>query len=187
MNIPQHAKKVFTGQIFDVYQWEQQLYDGTFATFEMLGRPDTVEVIATSGDKIYYSHQSQPNKENFYTVFGGRVDALEQPLEAAKRELLEESGMESDDWELFKVYEPYHKINWKIHTYIARNCLSTKPQKLDAGEKVEIIEGTFDQFIDTVTSVNYTGREFQTDVLRMKLNPPDLASFRHRIFDAWAQ
>lgn len=36
MKLPPQAKKVFTGQIFDVYQWEQEMYDGSFETFEML-------------------------------------------------------------------------------------------------------------------------------------------------------
>ena len=88
MKVPQNAKKVFTGQIFDVYQWEQVMYDGSWATFEMLGRPDTVEVIATSGEQIYYARQSQPTKDEFIGLFGGRVEEGEEPLVAAKRELV---------------------------------------------------------------------------------------------------
>lgn len=34
--IPDHAKCVFKGVIFDVYQWEQKLYNGTTTTFEKL-------------------------------------------------------------------------------------------------------------------------------------------------------
>src|SRR5437868_13556711 len=112
MKIPPEAKLVFSGILFDVYQWQQKMFDGSFETFEMLKRPDTVEIIATNGDKVYMSHQSQPNKANFYSLFGGRKEKGEEPLECAKRELLEESGMSSNNWELYKEYKPLHKIEW---------------------------------------------------------------------------
>ena len=65
------------------------MFDGTTETFEMLKRPNTIEVIATQGDKIYLSKQSQPNKHDYYSLFGGRAEPNEEPLVTAKRELLE--------------------------------------------------------------------------------------------------
>ena len=44
--IPEEAKKVFQGEIFAVYQWPQEMFDGSFATFEMLRRADTVKILA---------------------------------------------------------------------------------------------------------------------------------------------
>jgi hypothetical protein len=43
--IPSHAHKVFSGVIFDVYQWDQELFNGKIATFEAIQRPSTVIVI----------------------------------------------------------------------------------------------------------------------------------------------
>lgn len=183
MSIPAEAKKVFTGQIFDVYQWEQDMYDGSTATFEMLGRPDTVEIIATKGDQIYYAHQSQPTKNDFIGLFGGRVEEGEEPQEAAKRELREESGMESDDWELYRVYAPYHKMDWRIHVYIARDCVQTAQQTLDSGEKIAVCSASFDEFVSLVESEKYVGRELAYDIMRMRLQPaPVLAEFKSRLF-----
>lgn len=45
VKIPSHATKVFSGVIFDVYQWEQELFNGNIATFEALRRPSTVIII----------------------------------------------------------------------------------------------------------------------------------------------
>src|SRR3990167_5280393 len=50
--IPDTAKRVFRGQIFDVYQWPQKMFDNSTQTFEMLRRPDTIAVIAVVEDKI---------------------------------------------------------------------------------------------------------------------------------------
>jgi len=33
MKIPKDAKLVFKGKIFDVYQWQQKVYDGTTVTY----------------------------------------------------------------------------------------------------------------------------------------------------------
>lgn len=147
MKIPPHAKKVFSGYVFDVYHWPQEMYDGTTATFEGLKRPDTTEIIAVQDGKIVIAEQEQPMKPRSYSLFGGRSELGEQPLEAAKRELLEESGLVSDDWELYKNYEYDGKIEWNNYLYIARNCRKVADQKLDAGERIDIVAIDFDEFI----------------------------------------
>jgi ADP-ribose pyrophosphatase len=58
--IPDHAECVFKGVIFDVYQWQQELYDGTATTFERIRRPDTVEVIGVTDHKILIVNDEQP-------------------------------------------------------------------------------------------------------------------------------
>ncbi len=168
MKIPQEAKRVFKGIIFDVYHWQQKMFDGSEETFEMLKRVNTIEVIAIKDGKIYISHQSQPNKKDFYSLFGGRAEEGEDPLTTAKRELLEESGMSSENWELYKTYQPIHKIEWEIYTYIAKDCKKVSELKLDAGEEIEVKEYSFDEFIDVVLSDKYWGNELVLDILRMK-------------------
>ncbi|MFO0971471.1 MAG: hypothetical protein U0520_03950, partial [Candidatus Saccharimonadales bacterium] len=59
--IPQDAKKVFDGVIFDVFQWQQQMFDGTTETFEMLRRPDTVQVICIDEGKVLVLEEEQPH------------------------------------------------------------------------------------------------------------------------------
>lgn len=181
MKIPKEAKLMFKGIIFDVYHWEQKLYDGSFTTFEMLKRQYTSEVIAISGDKIFLSHQSQPTKEDYYALFGGRVEKGETPLETAKRELAEEGGLESKNWEVYKVYEPLHKIDWEIHTFIARDCTKLGSTKFDAGEKGEVIECNFNEFIDYILSKKYWGTELTLEVLRLK-DKGNLNILKKRLF-----
>lgn len=182
MKIPTEAKQVFKGVIFDVYQWPQKMYNGSLATFEMLKRPNTIEVIATQDNKILLSVQSQPTKANFYSLFGGRSDPGEEPLATAKRELREESGLESNNWELYKIYEPFHKIDWQIYTYIARNCVSTGRQQLDSGEKIEVIKCTFDEFVEIVLSNKYWGNELALDICKKLRNPTKLSTFKRKLF-----
>ena len=181
MKIPDKAKKVFTGVIFDTYQWEQEMFDGSQATFEMLKRPDTLQVICTQEDKIIMGRESQPNKKDFYSLFGGRLEKDEDHLSGAKRELKEETGLESDDWEEIKVYEPYTKMEWEIHVYVARNCKKVAEQNLDSGEKIELIEVNFDEFIDLVLNEKFYGKEIVEGILRMKLDNT-LDDFKQKLF-----
>jgi len=182
MKIPHKAKKVFKGVIFDVYQWEQEMFDGSKATFEMLKRPNTVQVIATQEDKILLSHESQPTKKDFIGLFGGRQEPDENELDGVKREFLEETGMESDNWDLINIYEPIYKIEWNVYIFVARDCKKIQEPKLESGEEIEIMKVDFDEFIDLVIGEKFWGREFAEDVLRMKLEPKKLREFKKKIF-----
>ncbi|HLL60943.1 MAG TPA: NUDIX hydrolase, partial [Candidatus Nitrosocosmicus sp.] len=171
MKIPDHAKQVFKGIIFDVYQWEQEMFDGSTHTFEGLKRPNTVLVIPTVENKIIITKQEQPDKPQYYSLLGGRQDGDEEPLQTAKRELMEEAGMASNDWELYKVYDNFSKFDWQLYLYIARNCEKTADQKLDPGEKIELVGLSFEDFIELHTSEDFWGGEITVDILKMRLNP----------------
>lgn len=181
MKIPEHAKLVFKGVIFDVYQWEQEMYDGSHATFEMLKRPDTILILPTMGDKIILSHQEQPSKPAFDSFLGGRAEEGEDSLESAKRELLEEGGLVSDNWELIKTYEPFSKFEWKIYLYVARDCKKIAEQHLDPGEKITLYEASFEEFVKKISNESFWGGEITLDILLMEKRG-ELEEFRKKIF-----
>lgn len=137
--IPPQAKQVFSGQIFDVYQWPQKLFDGTEATFEMLRRPDTVEILAIKDGKLVMIHEQQPHRGYRLTFPGGRVDAADESwLAAAQRELLEETGMSFASWKLVLVTQPQPKIEWFGVTFVAWDYVSQLSSRPDAGEQITI-------------------------------------------------
>lgn len=134
--VPSKAKLVFHGEIFDTYQWDQEMYDGSTATFEMLKRPDTVEIIAVKDGKVVLEDQEQPGKPKHLTLPAGRVEPGEDVLVAAQREMLEETGMSFAKWELKFVYQPAVKIDWFVHTFLATEFTEQIDQNLDSGEKI---------------------------------------------------
>ncbi|MCX6779715.1 MAG: NUDIX hydrolase [Candidatus Magasanikbacteria bacterium] len=152
MKIPKQAKKVFTGEIFDIYQWPQKMFDGSTATFEMISRVDTVQIIATKGNKIIMGNEVQPGMKRGLSLLGGRCDADEPSLKAAKRELKEESGLASKNWKLIHRYHPLIKMDWEMFLYIARDCQIVSKPHLDAGEKIDLVEISFEEFVDFFTS-----------------------------------
>ena len=180
--IPPQATCVFEGEIFDVYQWEQELFDGTTATFEMLKRPDTLIVLPFSpeGD-IYYAEQEQPAKPPFLSLFGGRSEKGEEPLTAAKRELEEETGLQSENWKLLHCFDKHSKLEWNIYYFLAYDCQPTGTQKLDSGEKITIHTTTFDDFIGRILpDTTFAERELKTH-LYSAVNEESIAALKERV------
>lgn len=179
--IPPHAVRVFKGVIFDVYQWEQMLYDGSTTTFECLKRPDTVIVIPLAGEMVYYAEQAQPGQPPFLSLFGGRAEAGEDPLTAARRELLEETGLISDNWHALRQHTIPGKIDWTIHIFVARACRPVADQALDAGEKITLRQTTLDDFLtNIVPDPRFSEIELRQEIFSA-LNPSALNRLRHDI------
>lgn len=170
--IPENAKKVFDGVLFDVYQWEQTLYDGTKTTFEKLKRPDTVIVfpILDNGD-ILLTQQEQPGKEPFIGASGGRVEEGEGVLEAARRELLEETGYEASEMIPWESQQPISKIDWVVYTFIAKGLKKVSDLSLDSGEKITLKPVSFDEFIDIGVSKDFYEKEIVLKLYEAKIYP----------------
>lgn len=146
--IPEEAKLVFKGEIFDTYQWPQQIYDGRTVTFEMLRRADTVSTIAIKNGKVVLLRQKQPRRDWYYSYPGGRVDEQdENELAAAKREMREEAGMQFRNWRLIRVKQPLTKIDWLDYLFLATDFISQGEQELDGGEIIEVRELEFEAFL----------------------------------------
>jgi ADP-ribose pyrophosphatase len=178
--IPDHAKRVFKGVIFDVYQWEQEGYDGATKIFEKIKRLDTVMVVpVTEKGEIIVAKQEQPGKEPYIALLGGRIDEGEDPLVAVQRELLEESGFRSDDWQLYDAVQPVSKIDWTVYTYVAKTCKKVAEQNLDGAEKVELMFVNFDEFIDIVLNPNFSDMELKLRVLEAKLDPEKMQKLKN--------
>lgn len=153
--LPPQAKRVFQGEIFDVYQWPQEMYDGSVATFEMLSRADTVEAIGIKDGKIVITKQIQPRQNWHYAYPGGRADPTDtDELATVKREMLEESGMTFRNWKLIKVHQPQPKIDWLVYLFIAWDLIGQTDQKLDAGEKIEVLEISFEELKEYANKPN---------------------------------
>lgn len=177
--MPKDAQKVFSGILYDVYQWKQLLYDGSYKTFEMLKRPDTVICLPITTDKkIILTSQKQPGREEYIGCIGGRVDINEDPLDAIKRELLEESGFISNEWELWQTVVPVVKIDWVVWIFVAKRCTLVDKVSLDGGEKIKLKEVSFDEFIEIVSDEKFEDSEISTKILQARYDIHKMKALR---------
>lgn len=164
-DMPSHAVRVFDGELFNVYQWHQEMFDGSTQVFERLARKDGATIIAVTKDKkILITYEEQPNRDSFISLPHGGVDAGETPFEAAQRELREETGYIAGAWEEWFIKKGPDKISELYHTYIARNATATESVHADVGEKIHVEEVSFDDFCEIVLR-----DDFRTKTVSLKV------------------
>lgn len=177
--VPADAKKVFSGILFDVYQWEQEMFDGTKATFEILKRPDTVVVFPILPDgKILLIDEQQPGKTALVGAPGGRIEEGEDVLTAASRELLEETGYEAEKFVLWEAQQPVAKIDWAVYFLIAKGLKKIAEPNLDRGEKIKIKIVSFEEFIDSANDKRFGERTIVSEILQARLDSPKMAELK---------
>ena len=176
--IPNNAQRAFKGVLFDVYQWKQKMFNGSFAPYERLKRPDVVNILPIIENKILLTEEEQPGTGVFLASAGGRIDPEELPLAAAKRELLEETGYEAANWFLWDAVQPVAKIDYAVYTFIAKECTKISKQDLDPGEKIKLRFYNFDDFLKVVLQKNFWDLELSLKVARIKDSPKKLKEMK---------
>lgn len=170
-SIPPNAKKVFVGKLCEIYQWEQNMFDGKIKIFEKIKYKDAVNVIAiTKGKKILVTKEIQPQSKSFFSVPGGTVDNNETPLNTAKRELLEETGYISNHWIKFHQSQPMSRLEWNVYTYIALDCEKKEDPEQSNGSKITVSEKSLENFLKIIMDETYRDREITLKLLKIRDN-----------------
>ncbi len=183
MSIPKHAKRVFKGEIFEIYQWPQKMFDGSIQTFEMAKRQDAVVIIASHKNKIVLLKQKQPGTDWFYCTPSGRMDIPgEKPVEAALRELREETGMVPGKLKLWRKANKFGKVSSTIYIYTAQNCEIVGTQKLDPGEKIKIELVAFEKYLNLSNNPSHHIQECLNDMFMARLSKQFKAKYKKAIF-----
>lgn len=165
--IPENANKVFSWKTFDVYQWEQEMFDWSKKIFEKLKRNDSVDIVAIDkNNSIYILEEQHPWREPFFWLVWWTCEDWETSIETARRELLEETWLESNDWELFWSYTRSSRIDHKSNIFIARNCNKIQEQNLDAWEKIKVRIVNWNDFLNIIANPKFRVQEFALEVLR---------------------
>jgi ADP-ribose pyrophosphatase len=131
-----------------------QLPNGTeIPSFYINEYSEWVNVFAvTEDDKVLMVKQYRHGiKQVGIELPGGVAEAGEDMEAACRRELLEETGFEFQDWEfLGKVCANPSTTNNFTHFYLAKNGKKVADQNLDEGEELEVVELTVDEVKELV-------------------------------------
>lgn len=181
--LPEDAKRVFSGVLFDVYQWEQKLFDGKTTTFEKLKRNDSAVVIPVLEDgTLLLEEDEQPGRNTVLTFPGGQGEEGEDPETVARRELLEETGYTADTLTLWHAAQPSSKIEWAIYTYIAKGCRKVAEPALDGGERITLRAVTLDELIELADDPIFQNKEMVIDLVKARYDKEVRASLEKLLF-----
>lgn len=126
---------------------EFELPNGKIADFDIKHEGETAAVLAiTLENKVLIARQFRPGPEMIIDELpGGAIDKGEEPIDAMKRELLEETGYTGDLEYLGKSMSCAYSTRI-CHHFLARNCKKIQEPDLDDTEFVELIEKSIEDF-----------------------------------------
>jgi ADP-ribose pyrophosphatase len=104
--------------------------------------PDYVNVVAVTAEERFLCFQQVKYGVEGTTVgiVGGFVEEGEEPINAARRELLEETGYESTDWISLGSYRVDPNRGVAVgHLYLARQARYVAPRNADDLEEQELL------------------------------------------------
>ncbi len=180
--LPPHAQRAFKGEIWEIWQWEQVQFDGSITMYDRAIRTDSVTAIPLVGDRILIQHQEQPFRGSFISLPGGFREA-DDPLDDAKRELLEESGYASERWVHYLSWSPpASKLIWKNHFYIAHDCKKIQEMIPDPGEKITLVFIDFDTFLLMADNPTWRHRDLVPTLLRARYEPDKRRALEEALF-----
>jgi ADP-ribose pyrophosphatase len=113
--------------------------------------PDYSAVVALTDDgRGLIVRQYRPAVEHHTLELpSGLVDAGESPLEAARRELLEETGYEGGEWEVFGAMEPdVGRLGNRIWSCVARGVRRAEGRVPEEG--IEVITWTLEELSQAI-------------------------------------
>lgn len=150
------CEHIIQDEWIDFRKSEYRFPDGKcFAPFYSYSRRDYVVIVATDEDGNYicvrqYRHGIKRVTTEFCAggieradgkEYGNRNDAekVEDALAAAKRELMEETGYESNDWKfLLSVPSNATMADNYANIFVAKNCKKVSGQSLDETEFLNV-------------------------------------------------
>lgn len=129
------------GAIIDYYQDTMQIPNGNIAKWDLIDHKGAAAVVAVRGDGkllMVRQYRNALERETLEIPAGGLNDREEPTIDAAARELEEETGYVSDELELLNsIYTTVAFCNEKIDIYLARD-LKPGVQHLDEDEYLNV-------------------------------------------------
>jgi ADP-ribose pyrophosphatase len=130
------------------YDWVRNPRNAHTVIATVLESPDWVNVVAlTSEEKVVVVHQHRfGTRQTTTEIPAGIVEPGETSKDAAMRELREETGYASEEWEYLGYVEPNPAfLDNRCHHWLARNVKQVFPHDLEEGENLLVGEMSLDE------------------------------------------
>ena len=164
------TRLVYAGQLLKVREDTVRLPDGRTARREYVQHPGAVIIIALlDADTVILERQFRyPLGRHFYELPAGKIDAGEDPLATAQRELMEECGYAARSWwQLATLHPCVGYSDERIELYLARD-LTHVGHARDDGEFLEVVPVALAEALDWVETGRITDIKTVTGLAWLK-------------------
>ena len=152
------SKVVYDGDFLDVRKDTVSLPNGREGDREWINHPGAVVIIPIlPNGKIALIRQFRyAVGSEFIELPAGKLDSGEKPLECAKRELEEEIGYKSDNFEFIaNIHPAIGFANEKMSLFLARGLVQTKHNR-DVDEFIDLMPTNLEEALELVWSNKIT-------------------------------
>ncbi len=159
---------VYDGKIIKVLRDEALLENGAAAVREVVRHKGAVAVLAVdeSGSAFFVRQFRYPIGQELLEAPAGKLEAGENPLDCAKRELLEECGVAAEGWiELGPIYTSPGFCDEAIWLFLASG-LSQKAPSPDEDEFLDIVKMPYAEALQKAQTGFFRDGKTQLLVLR---------------------
>ena len=163
------SKQIFDGKVVKLFVDTVELPDGSEAIREIVRHPGAVCVVPVTdnGDVIVVKQYRYAFEQIMLEIPAGKLEPGEDPYEAVKRELEEESGVVAGNIEYMgEIFTTVAIFDEKIHTYLATD-LEFKNAHPDEDEFLEVFRMPLDELVREILEGNIPDGKTQVAALRV--------------------
>lgn len=164
-----NSELIFNGKILHVYRDDIKLPDGGTAEREIIRHIGAVCIVPVTDDgKIILEKQYRyAIGQVIIEIPAGKLDrADEDPLEAAKRELKEETGYTARNWKKLGIFYPAAAYSDERITMFLATGLEKGERKLDRDEFLDYFEMPLKEAYERVMSGEIVDSKTQNGILK---------------------
>ena len=162
------SKQIFDGRVINLFVDDIELPNGKGSTREVVRHPGAVCVIPITdeGEVIMVKQFRYPFGKVLLEIPAGKLEPNEDPLDAVKRELEEESGVNAQCVEFIGMtYTTVAFTDEKIYTYMATGLTFTNSHP-DEDEFLEVVRVPLDSLVQMVMAGEIKDSKTQIAILK---------------------
>lgn len=147
------SRTTHEGQMISVRIDEMRYEDGSTSEREVVAHPGAVAIVAHDDRRLYMVRQPREavGQDSLFELPAGKLDVEgEAPLDCAKRELVEEVGLEAAEWrELKRFYTSPGFTDEQVHVFVATGLTHVEAEPSE-GERIEVVEVALDELDEAI-------------------------------------